>query len=193
MKQYLLGIDVGTTGTKTLLFSAKGELLGYAYRPYELHTPQVGYSEQNAEDWWNAVCDTVREVCADPKIARSVVAISLSLQGGTMVAVDQEGNPVRPAIVWNDGRGEAQGDIHKILRLGSAKLGSCGKIGVVGVLEELVLEFHRINSSKESGVTAMVGPVGVYHTDFGDSGASAFLFKVFLAEGDIVDIHSKSE
>ena len=108
MKQYLLGIDVGTTGTKTLLFSAKGELLGYAYRPYELHTPQVGYSEQNAEDWWNAVCDTVREVCADPKIARSVVAISLSLQGGTMVAVDQEGNPVRPAIVWNDGRGEAQ-------------------------------------------------------------------------------------
>ena len=52
MKQYLLGIDVGTTGTKTLLFSADGELLGHAYRPYALHTPQVGYSEQNAEDWW---------------------------------------------------------------------------------------------------------------------------------------------
>ena len=108
MKQYLLGIDVGTTGTKTLLFSADGELLGHAYRPYALHTPQVGYSEQNAEDWWNAVCETVREVCADPEIGKAVAAISLSLQGGTMVAVDKDGNPVRPAMVWNDGRGEAQ-------------------------------------------------------------------------------------
>ena len=48
MKQYLLGIDVGTTGTKTLLFSAEGQLLGHAYRPYPLHQPQVGRSEQNA-------------------------------------------------------------------------------------------------------------------------------------------------
>ena len=88
MKQYLLGIDVGTTGTKTLLFSADGELLGHAYRGYEMNNPQVGYSEQNAEDWWNAVCETVREVCADPAIGKAVAAISLSLQGGTMVAVD---------------------------------------------------------------------------------------------------------
>ena len=108
MKQYLLGIDVGTTGTKTLLFSVDGELLGHAYRPYDLHTPQVGYSEQNAEDWWNAVCETVREVCADPEIGKAVAAISLSLQGGTMVAVDQDMKPVRPAMVWNDARGAAQ-------------------------------------------------------------------------------------
>ena len=108
MKQYLLGIDVGTTGTKTLLFSTDGELLGHAYRPYDLHTPQVGYSEQNAEDWWNAVCQTVREVCADPEIGKAVAAISLSLQGGTMVAVDKDMNPVRPAMVWNDARCAAQ-------------------------------------------------------------------------------------
>ena len=108
MKQYLLGIDVGTTGTKSLLFSTDGELLGHAYRPYDLHTPQVGYSEQNAEDWWNAVCQTVREVCADPEIGKAVAAISLSLQGGTMVAVDQDMNPVRPAMVWNDARCAAQ-------------------------------------------------------------------------------------
>lgn len=108
MKQYLLGIDVGTTGTKTLLFSAEGELLGHAYRPYALHQPQVGRSEQNAEDWWQAVCETVREVCADPQIGKSVAAISLSLQGGTMVPVDAAGKPVRPAIVWNDARGAKQ-------------------------------------------------------------------------------------
>ena len=108
MKRYLLGIDVGTTGTKTLLFSAEGQLLGHAYRGYKMYNPQVGYSEQNAEDWWDAVCQTVREVCADPEIGKSVVAISLSLQGGTMVAVDKDVKPVRPAMVWNDGRGAAQ-------------------------------------------------------------------------------------
>lgn len=104
MKQYLLGIDVGTTGTKSLLFSSDGELLGHAYRGYEMRTPQVGYSEQNAEDWWEAVCQTVREVCADPQIGKAVAAISLSLQGGTMVAVDENMQPVRPAMVWNDAR-----------------------------------------------------------------------------------------
>jgi len=104
MKKYLLGIDVGTTGTKTLLFSADGEYLGRAYRAYPMHTPQVGYSEQNPEDWWQAVCETVREVCADPEIGQAVAGISLSLQGGTLAPVDEAGNPIRPAMVWNDHR-----------------------------------------------------------------------------------------
>ena len=64
----------------------------------------MGWSEQNPEDWWNAVVETVREVCADPEIGKNVAAISLSLQGGTLAAVDAEGNPVRPAMVWNDSR-----------------------------------------------------------------------------------------
>lgn len=108
MERYLLGIDVGTTGTKTLLFSEQGALLGHAYRPYGMQTPQVGWSEQNAADWWQAVTETVREVCRDPEIASHVAAISLSLQGGTMVPVDEQFRPLRPAMVWNDGRCEAE-------------------------------------------------------------------------------------
>lgn len=108
MNRYLLGIDVGTTGTKTLLFREDGQLMGHAYRPYPMYTPAVGFSEQDAEDWWQAVCQTVREVCADPQVAAQVAAISLSLQGGTMVPVDEAGNPVRRAMVWNDHRCEAE-------------------------------------------------------------------------------------
>lgn len=108
MKRYLLGIDVGTTGTKTLLYSADGALLGCAYRGYPLSTPRVGWSEQNAEDWWRAVVGTVREVCADPETAANVAAISLSLQGGTVVPTDAEFCPLRPAMVWNDARCEAE-------------------------------------------------------------------------------------
>lgn len=102
--KYLLGIDVGTTGTKTLLFSEKGELLGQAYQGYETATPHNGWNEQNGLDWWNAIRDTIRQVCVSEEIRRSVAAISLSLQGGTMIPVDAEGNQVRPAIVWNDSR-----------------------------------------------------------------------------------------
>jgi len=102
--KYLLGIDVGTTGTKSLLFREDGQLMGHAYRPYPMHTPQVDWSEQNAEDWWNAVVDTVREIVTDPEVGKNVAGISLSLQGGTMVAVDENFEQVRPAMVWNDHR-----------------------------------------------------------------------------------------
>jgi len=120
MEQYILGIDVGTTGTKTLLFSASGELLGHAYRAYETSTPQVYYSEQDPEDWWRAVCETVREVCADPAVADSVAAISLSLQGGTVAPVDAALRAVRPAIVWNDLRCSAQKEAY-LKEVGDAK------------------------------------------------------------------------
>lgn len=104
MEQYLLGIDVGTTGTKTLLFRSDGLLVGHAYRPYPTRTPEVGRSEQDPRDWWDAVVATVREVCGDRSVAQAVAGISLSLQGGTMVAVDASFEPVRPAVVWNDSR-----------------------------------------------------------------------------------------
>ncbi|MBQ7331060.1 MAG: hypothetical protein IJW94_04635 [Oscillospiraceae bacterium] len=104
MADYLLGIDVGTTGTKTLLFRSDGALIAQAYKPYPMHTPQVGWSEQDPLDWWNAVVSTVRETCCDPDVAKQVRGISLSLQGGTTLAVDENFNAVRPAMVWNDTR-----------------------------------------------------------------------------------------
>ena len=109
---YILGIDVGTTGTKTLLFSSGGEILAHAYRGYPLSAPQIGYSEQNAEDWWQAVCETVREVCADGDCGQNVAAISLSTQGGTMVPVAADGKPLRPAIVWSDTRCRREHDAY---------------------------------------------------------------------------------
>lgn len=132
MNQYLLGIDVGTTGTKTLLFRSNGQLIGHAYRPYRMHTPKIGWSEQDPRDWWNAVVETVREVCTDQRIAEQVTGISLSLQGGTMLAVDRDFQPVRPAMVWNDIRCTAEkeaylrevGDAESMYRKTGWRLGS---------------------------------------------------------------------
>ncbi len=107
-KRYTLGIDVGTTGTKTLLFAEDGTPIAHAYRGYPLSTPRVGYSEQNAQDWWSAIVETVSEVCEGKNISDKIAAISLSTQGGTLVPTDKKGNPLRPAIVWNDARCAAE-------------------------------------------------------------------------------------
>lgn len=104
MGRYLLGIDVGTTGTKTILFTQHGQILGQSYQGYPTATPQVGFCEQDPRDWWNAVCCTVKDVCKNIPDPENVAAISLSTQGGTMVCVDESFEPLAPAIVWNDTR-----------------------------------------------------------------------------------------
>lgn len=102
-KKYTLGIDVGTTGTKTILFSREGKAISHAYRSYPLFNPKLNHSEQDANDWWRAITETVREVCDGINTAE-VASISLSTQGGTVVPVDSSGSPIRLAIVWNDHR-----------------------------------------------------------------------------------------
>ena len=108
MSRYLIGIDVGTTGTKSMLFSDSGRIISHAYSEYPCQTPGTGMVEQNAEDWWRAVVKTVRAITADPQTAKNVAAISLSLQGGTFVPVDRQYRPLHPAIVWSDKRCERQ-------------------------------------------------------------------------------------
>ena len=108
MNKYLIGIDVGTTGTKSMLLSETGRIVAHAYAEYPSQAPGTGRVEQNAEDWWRAVVKTVRAITADPQVARNVAAISLSLQGGTLVPVDKNNHPLHPAIVWSDKRCEEQ-------------------------------------------------------------------------------------
>ena len=110
MAHYLIGIDVGTTGTKSMLLREDGRVLAHAYSGYPLKTPASGLSEQDAEDWWRALRQTVRELVEETGLGAEVTALSLSTQGGTLVPVDEKGAPVRPAIVWNDRRCVTQRD-----------------------------------------------------------------------------------
>jgi len=102
MVDCFIGIDIGTTGTKSMLISRNGEILGHAYQGYPITMPAPNRSEQKAEDWWDAVVGTVRQVVSRANAAGHVRAISLSLQGGTLVAVDDQMHPLRNAIVWSD-------------------------------------------------------------------------------------------
>lgn len=110
MDRYLIGIDIGTTGTKSILFTETGNIVAHSYRDYPVSTPALNQCEQNAQDWWDAVVGTVRAITSKTEAKDNVAAISLSVQGGTLVPVDGGLNPLRPAIVWNDTRCGAQAE-----------------------------------------------------------------------------------
>ena len=96
--EYLLGIDIGTTGTKSALFSSRGELVDIASCGYGLSYPREGWVEQRAGDWWNALVQTVRELVARNRCADRVAGMSLSTQGGALVLLDEEFNPIADAV-----------------------------------------------------------------------------------------------
>lgn len=103
MKKYLLGTDVGTTGTKTYLISDDGEVLGSSYMGYETKTPDTLTCLQDAEKLWEAVVYTIKQACAGISDRENIAAISLSTQGGTLIPTDKSFVPLSDAVVWSDG------------------------------------------------------------------------------------------
>jgi xylulokinase len=104
-----LGIDIGTSGTKTLAIDERGTILAAASAEYPCDHLRPGWSEQDPELWWNATIRTVQEVLAAGKFAAADVAgIGLSGQMHGSVFLDGAGEVVRPALLWNDQRTAAE-------------------------------------------------------------------------------------
>ncbi len=102
---YYLGIDIGTSGTKTLLINELGKVIAEANAAYPLYQPKPGWTEQNPNDWWKATVKTVRAVVRKAKLKPSAVrAIGLSGQMHGSVFLDANDEVIRPALLWNDQR-----------------------------------------------------------------------------------------
>lgn len=100
-----LGIDIGTSGTKTLAMAEDGRILASATATYPLSNPHPGWSEQNPEDWWQGTIRTVKKVMKAGKIKPAdVKGIGLSGQMHGSVFLDRDGQVIRPALLWNDQR-----------------------------------------------------------------------------------------
>ena len=100
-----LGIDAGTTSMKAALFDLHGRMVAVAREEYELRTPAPTVVECDAETYWAACCAVIRRVIADSGVPPADVAtLAISSQGETLIAVDDRGQPLRPAIVWLDNR-----------------------------------------------------------------------------------------
>lgn len=102
----LIGIDVGTSGLKSVALSTEGILLASGSASYPLLTPQPGWVEQDPDEWWAAVRTTISAVLEKVEGGpRRVAAISLSGHMSSVVMVDEEGNALRPCLMLTDSRG----------------------------------------------------------------------------------------
>ena len=104
----ILGIDLGTTEVKVGLVAIDGRLLGLARAGYRTETDAAsGRAEQDPEAWWGALTTAVRYLTLSGRA--DILAIAIDGHGPTLVAVDKDGRPTRPAIIWQDSRAVAEG------------------------------------------------------------------------------------
>lgn len=103
-----LGLDLGTSAIKLCVIDAGGRVVATAHSALASSHPFAGASEQDPRDWWQALCIATSELSAD--VRGHIDAIGLSGQMHGAVMLDADGAPLMPAILWNDGRAEAECD-----------------------------------------------------------------------------------
>ncbi len=108
MSNYVMGIDIGTTGTKSMVVDLSGNILGKSYREYPLKYPAWNQVEIDADYLIEQVFDTVKEAIANAKVpAEEIRSISFSVQRATFMMLDENLNPINNTIyVWLDNRAE---------------------------------------------------------------------------------------
>ncbi|MBN1375779.1 MAG: FGGY-family carbohydrate kinase [Dehalococcoidia bacterium] len=106
MAENLLSIDVGTQSVRALIFDPRGTLIAkqqIAYEPY--YSDEPGMAEQKPQVFWDVICRACNGLWQNPEVKKdSIAAVALTTQRGTVVNVDENGEPLRPAIIWLDQR-----------------------------------------------------------------------------------------
>jgi sugar (pentulose or hexulose) kinase len=105
MKTTLLAIDNGSQSLRALLFDLQGNLLAKSRVLLDYNSPQPGWAEQDPEYYWNALCQACQGLWQQPGVEKSTIAgVAITTQRSTVINVDRQGKPLRPAIVWPDQR-----------------------------------------------------------------------------------------
>jgi xylulokinase len=108
---YFLGIDTSTTGSKALIIDEQGNVIAVASNPHTLQTPRPLWSEQDPHEWWEAVLASIKSVLRKAGMGgERIEAVGLTGQMHGLVLLDETGNVLRPAILWNDQRTQKQCD-----------------------------------------------------------------------------------
>src|SRR5260370_11171760 len=103
----LLGIDLGTSSVKVMILDTQGRTLSVSKANYAVLAPQPGWSESDPNEWWSAMVSAVATAIAQVPQAR-ISAIGLSGQMHGMVLTNEEGLPVRAAMLWADTRAQSE-------------------------------------------------------------------------------------
>lgn len=102
---YVIGIDLGTSATKTVLFDENGTAVSSASREYPLYQPHNGWAEQKPEDWRDAAIETIARVVKESGVdPEAIKGLGISGQMHGLVMLDEQGEVIRPSIIWCDQR-----------------------------------------------------------------------------------------
>lgn len=105
MKRQLLGIDIGTSACKVAVFDEDGKVLAQSNRPYDIYYPQNGWVEQNAEEWWKAICDGIHDVLSQDGVsAEQIKGIGVDGQSWSAIPIDRGGRVLCNTPIWMDTR-----------------------------------------------------------------------------------------
>ncbi|GFP21422.1 xylulokinase [Candidatus Hakubella thermalkaliphila] len=106
---YMLGFDVGTTGTKTLVIDEEGRVIVTASSEYPLLAPRPNWAEQNPAEWWKATCASIGQALTQAQVdSKDIAAVGLTGQMHGSVFLDGNNQVIRPAILWCDQRTAAE-------------------------------------------------------------------------------------
>lgn len=107
-KQYLLGIDIGTSACKVALFGKDGKVETAVSEGYPVYYPHPGWAEQNPDEWWEAVCKAIWTVISSSGVSPDDIAgIGIDGQSWSAIAIDEEGNVLTNTPIWMDTRAQS--------------------------------------------------------------------------------------
>ena len=105
MENFLLGIDVGTSACKVALFRKSGEVVAQSNQPYKIYYPNLGWVEQDPDEWWEAICIGIKDVIAKARInSNEIAGIGIDGQSWSAIPVDKDGNCLSRTPIWMDTR-----------------------------------------------------------------------------------------
>jgi len=104
---YLVGIDLGTMGCRSIIYTLEGKEKTSAYKEYTVYVPKAGWAEQDPNEWWEATKFVLKESLKNIS-GDEIVAIGLTGQQPSLVLIDKTGNPLSPSILWMDRRSSSQ-------------------------------------------------------------------------------------
>ncbi len=176
--KYLLAHDIGTSGNKAVLYSSSGELVGSQTVRYDTAYPAPHQVEQNAEDWWHAVCRATRELLDSTGVpADRIAAVSFSAQMMGCLPVDAGGTPLRPSIIWADTRAVSQAEKlesrlgnRRVYEITGHRVSSSYSAAKIAWLQEKEPETyrrtHRVLQTKDYVIFRLTGR---FVTDYSDA------------------------
>ena len=179
---YYIGVDLGTSALKLLLTDESGNVIKSVSRSYDVAYPKPGWSEQNPEDWWEAVCSGIKELVVDID-ATGIKGIAVAGQMHGLVVLDEDDRVIRPAILWNDGRtGEETEYLNTVI--GKDKLSQyTANIAFAGFTAPKLLWMAKNEKDNFARISKIMLPkdyinyrlTGVHCTDYSDASGMLLL------------------